>query len=40
MRHYEGDILADLNDINPDIITLIGLTPNMMQSYSEVFKLK
>ena len=40
MRHYKGDILADLNDINPDIITLIGLTPNMMQSYSEVFKLK
>ena len=40
MRHYKGDIMADLNDINPDIITLIGLTPNMMQSYSEVFKLK
>ncbi|MBQ8992833.1 MAG: hypothetical protein IJ085_01680, partial [Turicibacter sp.] len=40
MRHYEGDILADLKQLNPDIITLIGLTPNMMQSYSEVFKLK
>lgn len=39
MRHYQGNILEDLNYLNPDIITLIGLTPNMMQSYSEVFRL-
>lgn len=38
MRHYKESILADLDRLNPDIIMLIALTPEIMQEY-QIFKL-
>lgn len=37
MRHYQNNLLDELNSLNPDIIMLISLTPNFMDENSEIF---
>ena len=38
LRHYEGDILAEIESINPDAVLLVGLSANFTNSGSKVFQ--
>ncbi|WP_343288385.1 DHHW family protein [Turicibacter bilis] len=39
MRHYKGDVAADLQNLNPDIIMLISLNPNIVSSDSDIINI-
>ncbi len=39
MRHYDGDIREELDQINPDILMFIGLTPNFLNEDAKIFNL-